>query len=1103
MERFFSWLTLLALVMGATLNASASDPLPFGQWSKTPWEGKYMYSPEAPDFYDYTEPIANWTAADFDDSSWETIQGPIADPGHDAYYATEWNVTEGAGQYWVRRTFTLTEISEVPYLLVYTHNSGARIFLNGQEIYEYSSSNNQDMLVPTEYFVIGKNVLSMWVTNYYSYYPYLDFGLYERTTNLTPITTAANNVDYTIINDPEHPWIQSLGQIQSDPTWIAEGESGSSSIKVQFTTSNPGKFWVTRESNNNSDHQSYCKLDGERIDYSTFGFDAGTHTVEIVDYNSSGSRSSTTISRIDIMEYRDWITAPATPNGLSASVLEQGTSLNDVRCLKVTGEMNDACFNHISQMKNLCAIDMSEATAESITDDTFSNKEELTYALLPQGTKYIGESAFNSSSLCLTYIPETVEEIGEYAFGNTELRNITLPNSVKKLGYGSFEGSDLHSVILSDNIVSLPMYCFYRCHKLKLVTIPVNLKEIGGYCFNACDSLETITLPETIVSLGYNCFTGSGLKSIDIPQSVREIGSRAFSSTPIEEIVLPYYNYQVYYNTFSYCPNLKKVTFTSLCPPSQIDMFSGVPDGLTLVVPSATITAYRNDMYFNQYNIVAADDPSKWVIGKEFTLENEMRTSVKPDLEIVADEFYSDYEDRRIINVGHLTVNGSTPLSLGKVSLGYINNYEGYATLISNCNALTADTLEMVHDSYGSSDRWYFLTPFADVNPADIKVEYSGTDEAPESLDYAIRYYDGASRAANGSGSNWANLAGQTMKAGQGYIFRSPYPVKLTLPGAANGNVAALSANAATLTLHDYPSAFENDKNWNLIGNPYACFFDIMHMDYPAPITTWDGYSYYAYTLTDDEYALRPGEAFFVQKPDNVSAITFALEGRQHTSEINHANGVRQLNAENGYSRYVVDLTIGDGVMEDRTRVVLNEEASLGYELSCDASKFMSMNRDVPQIYTVDDNNTRLAINERPVADGECRLGVYLPVASKEYSIRATRAQTPVYLYDKETSAEAYLTDGAEYLFTASKKGYDDNRFILRVAPTALDGIEAVKTRVEAGKGYIRVVAEEGTATITGIDGIVYYRGEPTTVELQRGVYVVAVSGKNHKVLVK
>lgn len=1098
--------------MGATMHASASDPLLFGQWSKTPWEGKYMYSPEGAS--EYTEPVANWTDVDFDDSSWETIQGPIADPGYgnDAYYATEWNDTEGYGQYWVRRTFTLTEISDLPYLLIFRSRSYSRIFLNGQEIYA-NSYGDGDILVPTDYFVVGKNVLSMWVSDSDNSQPILDFGLYERTTTLTPITTADNNVDYTIINDPDHPWIQFDSTIRSDRDWIASGGAGKSSIKVEFTADLPGKFWVTWKNQNSNYHSADCYLDGEKVfsngayesSVSSFGFDAGTHTIEFIDSIEAKYYTDqvTEISRIDIMEYRDWITVPATPGGLSASVLEQGTSLNDVRCLKVTGEMNDACFNHISQMKNLCAIDMSEATAESITDGTFSGKGELTYALLPNGLKRVGENAFRYTYLYSIDIPGTVEEIGENAFSSSRLRNIILPNSVKTMGYNAFGHTDIVSAVLSNSITSLPRQCFDECKRLKTIVLPNNLKEIGSYCFADCDSLKTITLPETIVSLGYNCFSSSGLTSIEIPMSVREIGAQAFSSTPIEEIVLPYYNYQVYYNTFSDCPNLKKVTFTSLCPPSQIDMFSWVPDGLTLVVPSATITAYRNDMYFNQYNIVAADDPSKWVIGKEFTLENEMRTSVKPDLEIVADKFYSDYEDRRIINVGHLTVNGSTPLSLGKVSLGYINNYEGYATLISNCNALTADTLEMVHDSYGSSDRWYFLTPFADVNPADIKVEYSGTDEAPESLDYAIRYYDGASRAANGSGSNWANLAGQTMKAGQGYIFRSPYPVKLTLPGAANGNVAALSANAATLTLHDYPSAFENDKNWNLIGNPYACFFDIMHMDYPAPITTWDGYSYYAYTLTDDEYALRPGEAFFVQKPDNVSAITFALEGRQHTSEINHANGVRQLNAENGYSRYVVDLTIGDGEREDRSRLVLNEEASLGYELSCDASKFMSMNRDVPQIYTVDDNNTRLAINERPVADGECRLGVYLPSASKEYAIRATRAQTPVYLYDKETSAEAYLIDGAEYLFTASKKGYDDNRFILRVAPTALDGIEAVKTRVEAGKGYIRVVAEEGTVTVTGIDGIVYYRGEPATVELQRGVYVVAVNGKNHKVLVK
>lgn len=459
-----------------------------------------------------------------------------------------------------------------------------------------------------------------------------------------------------------------------------------------------------------------------------------------------------------------------------------------------------------------------------------------------------------------------------------------------------------------------------------------------------------------------------------------------------------------------------------------------------------------------------------------------------------------------------MTINGDNPLALGKVSIDRRLLNSETASLISNCNSFTADSLSISFNTNSRGrtgddsdyykywlDSWVFFTPLCDVNIADVKVG-DGTNK------YVIRYYDGDARAADGTGGSWKNVTEPVLKAGQGYIFRSPDEVTLELPGVATGKVAALSGNAAVLSLNEYVSESDYDKNWNFVGNPYPCFYDVLYMDYKAPITVWNeaDKSYNAYTVTDDDYVLAPGQAFFVQKPDTVSAITFGPQGRQHDATINHVAGISQLNAENGYPRYVIDLELTNGEQGDRARLVLNEEAELDYELTHDASKFMSMENGVPQMYTIDHNNARLAINERPVADGECRLGVYLPSTSGEYSIRAPRAQTAIYLYDNETGAEAYLSGGNEYLFTTSKAGYVDDRFILRVAPTSMETLKEAQTKVVAGEGYVTVVAEEGASvTITGMDGIIYYRGEADTVRLQRGIYVVTVDGKTHKVLVK
>ena len=61
-------------------------------------------------------------------------------------------------------------------------------------------------------------------------------------------------------------------------------------------------------------------------------------------------------------------------------------------------------------------------------------------------------------------------------------------------------------------------------------------------------------------------------------------------------------------------------------------------------------------------------------------------------------------------------------------------------------------------------------------------------------------------------------------------------------------------------------------------------------MDFTAPITTWnvDNRTFNAYSVADDELVLTPLQAFFVQKPALVDAITFQASGRQIDKTIDH-----------------------------------------------------------------------------------------------------------------------------------------------------------------------------------------------------------------------
>lgn len=138
--------------------------------------------------------------------------------------------------------------------------------------------------------------------------------------------------------------------------------------------------------------------------------------------------------------------------------------------------------------------------------------------------------------------------------------------------------------------------------------------------------------------------------------------------------------------------------------------------------------------------------------------------------------------------------------------------------------------------------------------------------------------------------------------------------------------------------------------------------------------------------------------------------------------------------------RQLVNVKISDSENEDQTRVVLNDNASMGYEMQCDASKMMSMEASVPQIYSLGSDDTQYAINERPLDDGIVPLGFY--VAKKgDYMITLDECDVNnVTIIDYETGIEQSLADG--YAFS-SAAGFDNSRFALHFVSSNATGIKS------------------------------------------------------------
>jgi hypothetical protein len=137
-------------------------------------------------------------------------------------------------------------------------------------------------------------------------------------------------------------------------------------------------------------------------------------------------------------------------------------------------------------------------------------------------------------------------------------------------------------------------------------------------------------------------------------------------------------------------------------------------------------------------------------------------------------------------------------------------------------------------------------------------------------------------------------------------------------------------------------------------------------------------------------------------------------------------------------TRLLMDIQIGTADNNvDKTRVVINETKTLGYDTGTDASKMISTDADF-QIYSLDAQNIKYSINERPKGDGVVPLGVILK-KSGSTCISASRLDCSALLIDKLLNVTHNLAIG-KYTFTA-EAGTIEDRFVLTVnVPTYTKG---------------------------------------------------------------
>ena len=468
------------------------------------------------------------------------------------------------------------------------------------------------------------------------------------------------------------------------------------------------------------------------------------------------------------------------------------------------------------------------------------------------------------------------------------------------------------------------------------------------------------------------------------------------------------------------------------------------------------MVSYKLDNYWSKFTKVEPNPntPDKVNIYKKLELTSNARIPNSPDIYIGKG--------------GALIVNGNNAQAFGKYSQYLsIGDPEVSSSLISRCEAITsaASQFNFGISSTSGYGYWYYICMPYDVKRSDIIL--------PEGTSIAVRYYDSESRATNGATGNWKDVAADgILRKGQGYIFRTNNTADVGFPATEETHNDIFSSEAVTTPLVQYAAVESANAGWNLVGNPYPCFYDIYHMDFTAPITTWNvsNRTFSAYSVADDNFVLSPLQAFFVQKPELVDAITFQPAGRQINKTIDHsALAMRRAARSKQVQRKLVDVALTCADRTDRTRVVVNANASDDFCADNDAVKMMAY-EGTPQIYTIAGAD-QLAVNEGAHRGGSVALGMYLP-ADDAYTIAVDRDELGVKLLDYGVEVEM------PYTFSAAE-GYMDDRFTLTFeAPTT--GINNVATDADADNAIYTIDGRRVNSTA------------------QKGIYI-----QNHKKIVK
>ena len=629
-------------------------------------------------------------------------------------------------------------------------------------------------------------------------------------------------------------------------------------------------------------------------------------------------------------------------------------------------------------------------------------------------------------------IPSTVNYIGTSAFFNCRLSHVNIPDGVTSIGMTAFGGNPLEEVSLPSQLKHLGSYAF----------APFN----GGL---STGKFTSAVVPEGVLTMGTHVFESENLRELDLPSTLIAVGDDVLGDNE----------------------QMEKFTVRSALPPfHSSNLYRGETDETPLFVPAKSVNLYKADQggFGKAKDIRPLDIDPRYITivgGVTWDKNNPMQDG-KYDVKF---QTLSDLPSMVESNDHpRLTIGEDARLQAGTISFTtdvdgewWYTNYR-WESLINKGTA----TAEHIDHRWRMKDS-HFFTPAFDLRVADIQPEH-------ENSNFAIFRYNGEARANADFDGTWVKLQRADMlKAGTGYAFvGTPTPIGrddngrwttvwdfFHFPSQATGANYFLTADDITLPLQHYIGEFPHNSSWNLVGMPYPSYLDIRGMDYDGPVIVYVAAekNWRAMSALDDEEVLNPFSALFIQAPAGVNSVTFSANWRRLSATSNPYYAPRNSRvdlrrADQNRHRVVYNALLsrtteqGSHQILDRTRFVINPEATTHYDIGHDAPKMSDTDTPATMLYTQADG-LAYAINERPLADGIIHLGMQLSEAGTyALSLNVKGDNTgEVWLFDNEEHCRTQLAPQSSYTFTVAEPGTLSDRFVIAIGnadPTAIIGVQ-------------------------------------------------------------